>query len=149
MATSVEDEHRLIENACEQLEVLADELPALPPPPQLESLIVLLRDAIPAHCRHEEDAIRAPLADPEAERLCRGALNILIDEHATNEAIAHELADALEDCMDAATAPAPEALGQLARQFFVLMRRHMAWEEFVLHALLQIEHGEAPETPES
>lgn len=139
MATTLQEEHRLVENACAQLEDLADALPALPSEAVLEALTFQLREAIPAHCRHEESVMTPPPSGPDSKQAAHiRAFELLMAEHATNEAIAHELADALEDCMHEGVAPAPEALGQLARQFFVLMRRHMAWEEYVLDVLLPI-----------
>ena len=42
----------------------------------------------------------------------------------------------LDDCRAAGSVAAPEALGQLTRQYFLLMRRHLAWEDFILDRLL-------------
>ncbi len=146
VATSLEEEHRQIEGVLAQLEALADALPKLPPASALEGMILYLREAIPAHCRHEERALAATLARAvDADRPRNRALELLRDEHGANEAIAHELADALEECVLDGAATAPEALGQLARQFFVLMRRHMAWEEFVVDVLLPPPTGEKGE----
>ncbi len=142
VATSFEAEHALVLATLDQLEALADGLPRLPPRPVLESLIIHLREGIPAHCRHEEHALTLNEVEqnPDSVALSRRALLLIRDEHADNEAIGLELAEHLEDCLDAAVAPAPEALGQLTRQFFLLMRRHMAWEEFVLE-LASAERG--------
>ncbi|MEQ9122729.1 MAG: hypothetical protein RIM80_09205, partial [Alphaproteobacteria bacterium] len=71
--------------------------------------------------------------------LRRNAFELLRAEHEINEAVAHELADAIDDCLFDGGAARPEALGQLARQFFLLMRRHMAWEELVLATLASSE----------
>jgi len=142
MATTLEDEHKIIEGVLAQLEAMADALPALPPVSALESVVLHLRESIPAHCRHEEQVLAERIADASGMtdhdlHVSRQALALLREEHIANEAIAHELADALEDCIAAGETLAAESLGQLARQFFMLIRRHMAWEEFVLDILAQ------------
>lgn len=145
VATSLEDEHRMIEGVLAQIEALADALPALPPRTALEGVVLHLREAIPAHCRHEERSIAVALDGPPGaddggrgvvmSTLRRNAFALLRAEHEINEMVAHELADALDDCLLDGAAARPEALGQLARQYFVLMRRHIAWEELVLATL--------------
>lgn len=150
--TSLEEEHGMIEGVLAQIEALADALPALPPRTALEGVILHLREAIPAHCRHEEQSIAAVLDVPRVPEaamesmhaaamsaLRRNAFELLRAEHEINEAVAHELADAIDDCLFDGGAARPEALGQLARQFFLLMRRHMAWEELVLATLASSE----------
>ena len=123
---TLQSEHRLIEGILQQIEAIADLLPSLPPAEPLEVIVSNLRHALPAHCRHEEDVLLRSDA-PEFAR----ALEIIRAEHVDNDWIAAELAEALEDCMATGRAACPEAPGRLARQYFVLMRRHMAWEELV------------------
>lgn len=131
--TSIAQEHALIEQALAELEALADGLPALPAPSVMTLMIAYLREAIPAHCAHEEMALRRarPTTDAYA-----GAIPLILAEHQTNAAIGQELADMLDDCRAAGSVAAPEALGQLTRQYFLLMRRHLAWEDFILDRLL-------------
>lgn len=129
-ATSLHAEHQLVENALEQIEAMADALPALPPTGTLEWLIDNLRDALPAHCRQEEAAL-----DNMTGAAVTRAKRLLADEHDVNDAIAAELAEMLEDCRRSGVVTHPEALGQLARQYFLLMRRHMIWEEYLLETL--------------
>ena len=127
---TLESEHRLIEGVLEQIEALADELPDLPPRATIETIVIQLRHGLPAHCRHEEEAL-AEIIEPTV----RSALILLRREHIDNDAIAAELADAMDECVASGRAERPEALGQLARQYFMLMRRHMAWEEFIAESL--------------
>lgn len=134
-ATSLHEEHRLVESALEQIEAIADALPALPPTATLEWLIDNLRDALPAHCRQEEsalDALASAGANAGARKAVMRAKLLLVEEHAINDAVAAELADALEECLSDGAVAHPEALGQLARQYFLLMRRHMVWEEYLI-----------------
>lgn len=124
---ALQSDHRLIEGALQQIEAIADHLPSLPPAETLEVIVSNLRHALPAHCRYEEDELLrfdAPEFAP--------ALTLIRQEHVDNEWIAAELAEALEDCMASGRAACPESLGRLARQYFVLMRRHMAWEELIV-----------------
>lgn len=133
--TSLQDEHRLVERALEQIEAMADALPAVPPTATLEWLIDNLRDALPAHCRQEEaalDALAGAAASVGGREAVLRAKVLLADEHAVNDAVAAELAEALEECLSAGAVAHPEALGQLARQYFLLMRRHMIWEEYLM-----------------
>lgn len=132
-STTLKEEHRLVEAVLEQIEALADALPQLPPRSTIEVVVVNLRHGIPAHCRYEESA----LAERDGDQVAR-ALALLRAEHAANDAVAAELAEALEDCLTDGAAAAPETLGHLARQYFMLMRRHMAWEEYLVESLLQI-----------
>lgn len=133
--TSLQEEHRLVELLLEQLEALADGLPDLPPAAAIDWLIQNLRDGVPAHCRQEEEALQT-LGSPQALR----AIELLAVEHAENAAVGAELADVLEDCRADCAVQHPEALGQLARQYFMLMRRHIVWEEYLMEAL----QAEAP-----
>jgi len=132
-ASSLEEEHSLIADACAQLEAIADALPKAPARLAVEGLAANLRDAIPAHCRHEEGLLRS-LAGVEGP--LAAAFALLEAEHEANEAVALELADALERYLDPGERGSPDALGQLIRQFFTMMQRHMAWEEFTLAFLL-------------
>lgn len=133
-ATTLQSEHRLVEAVLEQIEVFADALPQLPPRTTLELIVINLRDGVPAHCRHEERA----LGELQGDAVTR-ALALLTAEHEANDAIAAELAEAIEDCLANDAVVRPEALGQLARQYFMLMRRHMAWEEYLVESLLEPE----------
>lgn len=123
---TLESEHKLVEAVLAQIEHLADALPSLPPQATLDVITTYLREAIPAHCREEEAILAAKGSTFVA------ALNLLRSEHSANDAVAAELADMLDDCAGLTIAPTPEALGLVARQYFMIMRRHMAWEELIM-----------------
>lgn len=128
---ALRSDHRLVEGVLQQIEAIADHLPSLPPTETLEVIVANLRHALPAHCRFEEEELLRSDAPEFA-----AALALIRQEHVDNDWIAAELAEALEDCMATGRAACPEALGRLARQYFVLMRRHMAWEELIVARLL-------------
>jgi len=123
---TLQSDHRLVEGVLQQIEAIADLLPSLPPAETLEVIVESLRYRLPAHCLHEEEELLRSDAPEFAP-----ALALLRQEHVDNEWIAAELAEAFEDCISTGRAACPEALGRLARQYFVLMRRHMAWEELI------------------
>lgn len=129
-ATTLQEEHRLIRDMLDQLEAMADDLPTLPPQETLRRVIDNLREGIPAHCRHEETALgeQALPDDPTRTR----ALEILKREHQANEALASELAEALEEQLEGRGAMSQERLGYLTRHYFTLLRRHMEWEEYLI-----------------
>lgn len=129
---TLESEHDLVKAVLAQIEDLADMLPSLPPQATLDVISLYLREAIPAHCRQEE-AMLLESGGPQVELL--PAMALLRAEHAANDAVAAELADLLDDCAGQEKAPAPEGLGLVARQYFMLMRRHMAWEEYIVDAI--------------
>ena len=129
---TLESEHDLVKAVLAQIEDLADMLPTLPPQVTLDAITLYLREAIPAHCRQEETMLLES-GGPKVELM--PAMALLQAEHAANDAVAAELAEMLDDCAGLSKAPAPEALGLVARLYFMLMRRHMAWEEFIVAAI--------------
>ncbi len=156
--TTFHAEHQQIIGLCNRLEAIADALPAAPGRESLSELLALLRFGIPAHCRHEEEALTSALSrDDKAPGWLHHAAALITAEHLDNEIIMLELAEALEDYRERpATTGASEnggtpvacgpadsaranALGYLIRHFFTQMRRHMAWEEKVISELHEIQ----------
>lgn len=134
--SSFRAEHDVIRAVCDRLEAIADDLPDAPQSESLAELIALLRFGIPAHCQHEEKALREALGDEETgQNWLRQAANLIITEHQENETIMLELAEALEDYRDSQEPARANALGYLIRHFFTQMRRHMAWEDEVIAEL--------------
>lgn len=131
---TIQTEHELVEAVLRQIEDLADMLPSLPSSAILETIAFYLREAIPAHCRKEEEMLLESGA-PDTASL--PAMALLQAEHAANDAVAAELADMLEDCAGKSSAPEPETLGLVARQYFMMMRRHMAWEECIVELIMK------------
>jgi hemerythrin-like domain-containing protein len=135
--TTISEEHRLISELCDRLEHVADALPGLPDPQQMSELVALLKVGIPAHCAAEEAAMAELLQrSPEPPEAVRDALELIRQEHAENEANTMELADMLEEMKGLTKADDPNTLGFMLRQVFVLIRRHLAWEEYVLAHVL-------------
>lgn len=134
--SSFRAEHDLIRTVCDRLEAIADALPVVPRRESLSELIALLQFGIPAHCRHEEAALKEVLdsKDP-GQAWLRQAAGLIISEHHENETIMLELAEALEDFGDRQDPARADALGYLIRHFFCQMRRHMAWEDQVIAEL--------------
>ena len=130
--STLASEHELVTAMLREVEALADGLPDLPPPSTLEAIVAYLRHGVPAHCRSEE----AALDDAKTDEAAR-AREIIRREHTENDAVALEFAELIEECLETAAVPHPETLGHLARQYFMLMRRHMAWEEFVVETLMK------------
>ncbi|MDF1734317.1 MAG: hemerythrin domain-containing protein [Minwuia sp.] len=134
--SSFRAEHELIRAVCDRLEAIADALPIAPQRESLSELIALLQFGIPAHCRHEEAALKEVLGnDAEDREWLRQAASLIIEEHHDNETIMLELAEALEDYRDSQAPVRADALGYLIRHFFSQMRRHMAWEDQVIAEL--------------
>ena len=135
--TSIGDEHSLIYGLCDRLEAVADGLPELPDSQSLQEIVAFLRVGIPAHCAAEEVQFTDMLTrrDDSAERLSDAFL-LVRREHAENEAANLELAEMLEDLIGRHVAPTPDALGFMLRQVFVLTRRHLAWEDFLIKHVL-------------
>ncbi|MDF1721055.1 MAG: hemerythrin domain-containing protein [Minwuia sp.] len=134
--TSFQAEHTLIVGVCDRLEAIADALPEAPSHESLSELNALLRFGIPAHCRHEEQALKSALESEEGTPgWLHHAAALITAEHLDNEIIMLELAEALEDYRDRGEKARANALGYLIRHFFTQMRRHMAWEEKVIEEL--------------
>ncbi|GJL89955.1 MAG: hypothetical protein DHS20C03_36640 [Minwuia thermotolerans] len=134
--SSFRAEHELIRAVCDRLEAIADALPVVPRRESLRELIALLQYGIPAHCRHEEAALKEVLgSNEEGQAWLRQAAGLIIAEHHDNETIMLELAEALEDYGDRQDPARADALGYLIRHFFSQMRRHMAWEDQVIAEL--------------
>lgn len=132
--SSIDGEHRMIRDLCSELEEIADALPSAPPLRQVTAIAAALRAGIPAHCHHEESELRQRLQSlPGAPAWIAVALQRLEDEHRENEPLGHELADALEDIAGDGRVGNPEALGYMLRMYFQTLRRHLAWEEFILN----------------
>lgn len=135
--TSIGEEHALIADLCDRLESVADGLPELPGSQALSDLVALLRVGVAAHCEAEESRLAELVGqsdDPDG--MLGDVLELMRAEHAENEAANLELAEVLEDVAGAAVAPNPDTLGFMLRHVFVLTRRHLAWEDYVLKHIL-------------
>lgn len=131
--STIDGEHRMVRDLCNELEVIADGLPALPQPHQLVAVSAALRAGIPAHCRHEEAELRQHLqSSAVTPSWILVALRCLEDEHRENETLGHELAEALEEIVEENRIRNAEALGYMLRMYFQTLRRHLIWEEIVL-----------------
>ncbi|MDF1730235.1 MAG: hemerythrin domain-containing protein [Minwuia sp.] len=134
--SSFRAEHDLIRAVCDRLEAIADALPVVPRRESLSELIALLQFGIPAHCRHEEAALKEAMgSSEEGQAWLRQAAGLIIAEHHDNETIMLELAEALEEYGTRQDPARADALGYLIRHFFSQMRRHMAWEDQVITEL--------------
>lgn len=123
-----ETSHGRILTVCEELERLADALPALPTNGSHLRLArrmgALLRDA---HAQEEQEILPV-LASALGEEAVRDSVATLTEEHRTDEAFADEVCEILSEWIvgerhhDAAT------LGYMLRGLFDNLRRHTARE---------------------
>ena len=129
----IEKEHRAERNLCDMLEGIAD---ALLEPLDTElagSGILALRGCLKRHVLLEEEYLYPVLT----KRLCPGDLaeNMLEHircEHATDESLAHDTADQLEQALARGRVENPEMLGYMLRGFCECRRRHIAWEDAIV-----------------
>jgi hemerythrin-like domain-containing protein len=134
---TIDEEHQMVRQLCTELESIADALPGVPGQMQLVSIMAALRAGVPAHCRHEEVVLRAWQANHEANAVSSGiAIERIASEHSDNEQLGLELADTLETVVDSQHVENPEALGLLIRLYFTTLRRHLMWEDYLLHHVM-------------
>jgi hemerythrin-like domain-containing protein len=129
----IEKEHRAERNLCDMLEKIADNLLEPLDTELARTGVVSLRTCLKRHVLLEEKYFYPVLT----ERLCPGDLaENLLDhiryEHTTDESLAHDTADQLEQALMRGRASNPEMLGYMLRGFFECRRRHIAWEDAVV-----------------
>jgi hemerythrin-like domain-containing protein len=128
----IEEDHALQLELCDLLECLADGLPdfnrAI-----AHSAAAILREGLRPHQRLEEDMLFPLLRRraPEAWSL-HAIMQQLEAEHATDDGLAHELADELQLLAETGLLRNAEMLGYMLRGFFEQQRRHIEWENRVL-----------------
>lgn len=129
----IEKEHQAERNLCDMLERIADNLLEPLDTELARTGIVTLRRCLKRHVLLEEKYLYPVLA----KRLCPGDLaeNLLThirSEHTTDECLAHDTADQLEQALMTGRASNPEMLGYMLRGFFECRRRHIAWEDAIV-----------------
>jgi hypothetical protein len=130
-------DHALQLELCDLLECLADGLPdfnrAI-----ARSAAAILRQGLGPHQRLGEDILFPLLRRHAAEASpLHAVMRQLEAEHATDEDLAHELADELQLLADTGILRNAEMLGYMLRGFFEQQRRHIEWENHVLLPLGQ------------
>jgi hemerythrin-like domain-containing protein len=129
----IEKEHQAERNLCDMLERIADNLLEPLDTELARSGIVTMRRCLKRHVLLEEKYLYPVLT----KRLCPGDLaeNFLLhirSEHTTDECVAHDTADQLEQALVTGRASNPEMLGYMLRGFFECRRRHIAWEDAIV-----------------
>jgi len=130
---SIEKEHQAELNLCDMLEKIADNLLEPLDMEMTRSGIVTMRRCLKRHVELEEKYLYPVLT----KRLCPGDLaeNLLEHirfEHSSDESLAHDTADQLEQALVSGRAANPEMLGYMLRGFFECRRRHIAWEDAII-----------------
>lgn len=132
----IEKEHLQEQTLCDQLERIADDLLEPIDPFLATASVVGLRQCTRRHLLLEEGYLYPVLT----KRLQRGELeeDLLIQirlEHASDECLAYDTADQLEEALRRGRAANPEMLGYMLHGFFECRRRHIAWEDAVVMPL--------------
>lgn len=131
--TVIEEEHALQLELCNVLEFLADSLPNSVDGRLAGLAVTILRNGLQQHINLEEEAL-FPLLRRRIAKTPHlvAVLDRLTEEHDTDEGLAIEIADALEDVADGRQPQNAELLGDTLRGFFDSQRRHIAWENQVV-----------------
>jgi hemerythrin-like domain-containing protein len=129
----IENEHRAERNLCDMLERIADNLLEPLDTELARTSIVTMRRCLKRHVELEEKYLYPVLT----KRLCPGDLaeNLLEHircEHLSDESLAHDTADQLEQALVRGRVENPEMLGYMLRGFFECRRRHIAWEDAIV-----------------
>lgn len=123
---------------CDTLERIADDLPAVIPSGMTRWIARSLTHELPLHHRDEERGLF-----PLLERRCApsdlppGAIAQLCMEHAADEDLAGEIAEALSLLAGTDDQANPNALGYMLRCFFECLRRHLVWEDTIILPMAQ------------
>jgi len=129
----IEKEHQAERNLCDMLERIADNLLEPLDTEMTRTGIVALRRCLRRHVVLEEEYLYPVLT----KHLCPGDLaeNLLEHircEHSTDESLANDAADQLEQALVSGRVANPEMLGYMLRGFFECRRRHIAWEDAIV-----------------
>jgi hemerythrin-like domain-containing protein len=118
---------------CTALEEIADALPGNVDFAKAEAAAKLLRDGFASHISSQQDflfpLLRQRAKDNEAIEVFLAQLEY---EHAADQGLAVEVAEALSELVEHRITVNPEMVGYLLRCFFEGYRRHSAWEKHVL-----------------
>lgn len=133
LLAQIAKEHLQEQTLCDQLERIADDLLEPIDPFLAKTSVVGLRQCTRRHLLLEEGYLYPVLT----KRLRRGELeeDLLIqirEEHASDECLAYDTADQLEQAIERGRAENPEMLGYMLHGFFECRRRHIAWEDAVV-----------------
>lgn len=128
-------QHQAIEQKmCDLLEVIADALPDNVLLPAAHTSVTILSSYVIDLFNLEETLFSLIEAKGRLRRELEEALGLARTEHKTDEAVAIELAAALEELIEP-TRQRPgsrEALGYLIRCYVASRRRHFAWEQLLI-----------------
>jgi len=129
----IEKEHQAERNLCDMLERIADNLLGPLDTELARTGIVTMHKCLRRHVLLDEKYLYPVLT----KRLCPGDLaeNLLEHirmEHSSDESLAHDIADQLEQALASGRVANPEMLGYMLRGFFECRRRHIAWEDAIV-----------------
>jgi len=136
LLATIEHEQESQLKLCEALERIADGLPAMPDTVLVGFLVELLRTCFPRQSILDDEYLFPALRkvskyDGKTSEL----LSQLKAERQTDEYLAHDLADNLEQMVPSARIENPNMLGYMLRHFFECRRRQIAWYRGVIMPL--------------
>lgn len=119
---------------CDDLEAVADRLPAAIPPRDCTRLAARL-DHLMSHTHAEEERVLMPLLLADGRAELRQLANRLRREHQVDAVTMQEVVEALSMLAGARAPEPPEATGYLLRAFFESLRRHIHTEKDIIALL--------------
>lgn len=127
----IEQENQL--KLCEALERIADGLPSMPDPAFVGILVELLRTCFPRQSILDDEYLfPALLKVSKNNSKTSQLLRQVKTERQTDEYLAHDLADSLEQMVPSARVENPDMLGYMLRHFFECRRRQITWYRAVI-----------------
>lgn len=128
-------DHRRLMQLCDDLEVMADALPAMPSAAEAQRLASELRELVQTDEAQERAYLAMMFARDRDDPLASALLRHVGTRHATDAARADELIATLAPDAGDAARVSPDALGYMLRCFFEGCRRAMDFEELVILTL--------------
>ena len=126
------ERHRLV---CDRLEEIADALPEIADPKLCADVARFLRNDLLLHHRDEEAGLFSILrTKADLDPTLRACLELLTNEHVSDESVAEELLEILDQMATGTRVRNPDMAGYVLRNFFESYRRHIEWENRMLFA---------------
>ena len=122
-------EQRLL---CDNLELIADQLPENLDPTLCEHTYQALRVDLPFYHRNEEALYGLIGRQPDAGADVIAMINQIRQEHAIHTCYADEFREVLTLLRNGAEARRPDMFGYMLRCCFDSMRRHLDWEDLTV-----------------
>jgi hypothetical protein len=122
------EQHGRLGRLCDELEVIADDLPKACPR-RCARAMTDLETLVPEHHAFDAKIFDELFAERQGDLLKR-----ITDQHAEDEGLAFEIAIALEPIATGLPPQHPETLGYMLRCFFHNYRRSMLVEELAMRA---------------